>query len=325
MIVTTRLYRDGRLERSDFAFDEVSELRRDETVTVWVDLQDPDDDTLHQIARELDLHPLAVEDVIAEHERAKLNRYPTHLFLTLYALAAPDDENDELERSEIDVFVTRNVLVSVRRGEGFPIDDAHAAWENQPELLATGVAALMWAITDVVVDTHFATVQSLDERVEGLEDELFAAQPNTARIQRSAYRLHKHLVTLRRLALPTREIVSGMINRTQPPVPQPLLPYFADVYDHTLRVSDWTDSLRDLASTIIDTNLTSQGNRMNLVMKKLTSWAAIIAVPTLITGFFGMNVVFPLMQTWQGALVATVLMVATSVGLYVQFKRRDWL
>lgn len=326
---TAVVYRDGRIERTA-AVEEITALRDDAERVTWVDLVDPDHERLERLAELLHLHPLAVEDVEESEERAKLVRYETHLFLTLYALAltgpgpAPAPQ-DRIVRHEVDVFVAGRVVVTVRRADGFDIDCVRRGWEAHPGLLAAGPMTLVWAIVDHVVDTHFDTVQALDEEVEQLEAEVLGTHPDAHRVQRDAYLLHKQLVVLRRLALPTREIVSSIINRSDPPLPDALQPYLLDVYDHVLRVSDWTDSLRDLASTIVDTNLSSQGNRMNLVMKKLTAWAAIIAVPTLITGFFGMNVDLPLFGTGTGGVVAIALVALTSVGLYIQFKVRDWL
>lgn len=320
-----RVYRGGRLERETTSLTEIEQLQHDAERTTWVDLPTADYEALVQIAQTLHLHPLAIEDVEESHERAKLVRYETHLFLTLYAMAAPNDVESELERHQIDIFLTRNVVVTVRHGDGFDLGGARLAWEAHPTLLAIGGITVLWAIVDQIVDTHFDTVQQLDESIDALEDELFGDTPDSRGIQLNAYHLHKRLVTLRRLALPTREILSSVINRAEPPLPDALRPYFLDVYDHVLRVSDWTDSLRDLASTIIDTNLSSQSNRMNLVMKELTSWAAIIAVPTLITGFFGMNVNFPYFQTDVGAVIAVTLIALASVGLYAWFKRLDWL
>ncbi|MGG7464216.1 MULTISPECIES: magnesium transporter CorA family protein [unclassified Plantibacter] len=335
----TRLYRDGKLQREDFDMSEVSDLIVDEKNTVWVDFASPTIDDLRSIVDELSLHPLAVEDAIAEHQRAKLDRYESHLFLSAYAISLPDAGDDDgtkaptspsgpgrLVKHEVDAFITKNALVTVRKHDDFDMTKVLERWDAHPSITKAGVGALVWGLMDTVVDTHFDTVQELDERVDALEEAVFEDRPNTIEIQRDAYTAHKHLVTLRRLALPMREITTEFMRVEGEFVDDKVLqPYFQDVYDHTLRVADWTDSLRDLVSTIIDTNLTAQGNRMNLVMKKVTSWAAIIAVPTLVTGFYGMNVKYPLINTVAGYWVSLGLMVAASGILYWQFKRNDWL
>jgi magnesium transporter len=148
-------------------------------------------------------------------------------------------------------------------------------------------------LLDYVIDGHFATVQQLDEALEGLEDLLFDERPHSAEVQRRSFELRKSLVVLRRLVLPMREVVNSLLRRDLGLVDEAMGPYFQDVYDHVLRATEWTESLRDLVSTILETNLAIQGNRQNAIMKKVTSWAAIIAVPTAVTGFYGMNVPYP--------------------------------
>lgn len=336
----TRLYRNGELQREGFDVSEVSELITDHANTVWVDFDSPTADDLAAIVEELSLHPLAVEDAIAAHQRAKLDRYESHLFLSAYAISLPGGSHDgdadtgairsrgpgRLVKHEINAFITRNALVTVRKNGDFDMTKVLERWDARPELTASGVGALVWGLLDAIVDSHFDTVQELDERVDALEEAVFEDRPDVIEIQRDAYTMHKHLVTLRRFALPMREVTTEFMRVTlRIGHDAELQPYLQDVYDHTLRVSDWTDSLRDLVSTIIDTNLTAQGNRMNLVMKKVTSWAAIIAVPTLVTGFYGMNVRYPLINTEAGFWVSIALMVAASGILYWQFKRNDWL
>ncbi|MFZ4893620.1 magnesium transporter CorA family protein [Plantibacter sp. Mn2098] len=375
----TRLYRNGELQREGFDVSEVSDLITDHANTVWVDFDSPTADDLATIVEELSLHPLAVEDAIAAHQRAKLDRYESHLFLSAYAISLPEDPTDlrpqteddrheagrrgsqssgsaigssghrygratgtadddadtgairsrgpgRLIKHEINAFITRNALVTVRKNGDFDMTKVLERWDARPELTASGVGALVWGLLDAIVDSHFDTVQELDERVDALEEAVFEDRPDVIEIQRDAYTMHKHLVTLRRFALPMREVTTEFMRVTlRIGHDAELQPYLQDVYDHTLRVSDWTDSLRDLVSTIIDTNLTAQGNRMNLVMKKVTSWAAIIAVPTLVTGFYGMNVRYPLINTEAGFWVSIALMVAASGILYWQFKRNDWL
>ena len=149
------------------------------------------------------------------------------------------------------------------------------------------------ACSTYIVDGHFEAVQSLDTEIEALEDLLFDDTAAGTEVQRRSFELRKSLVLLRRLVLPMREVVNSLMRRDLHVIDQAMTPYYQDVYDHVLRATEWTESLRDLVTTILETNLTIQGNRMNLVMKKVTSWAAIIAVPTAITGFYGQNVPYP--------------------------------
>jgi magnesium transporter len=144
-------------------------------------------------------------------------------------------------------------------------------------------------------------------------------------VQRRSFELRKSLVLLRRVVLPMREVLNTMMRRDLRYVNEDMMPYYQDVYDHVLRAAEWTESLRDLVTTILETNLTIQGNRMNVITKKVTSWAAIIAVPTFITGFYGMNVPYPGFSNHIGFTVASVIMIGSGVLLYWVFRRNDWL
>jgi magnesium transporter len=175
------------------------------------------------------------------------------------------------------------------------------------------------------VDGHFEAVQSLDDAVEALEDQLFADVPQDMQVQRRSFELRKSLVLLRRIVIPMREVVNALMRRDLHVVTDDLMPYYQDVYDHVLRASEWTDSLRDLVNSILETNLTIQGNRLNVITKKVTSWAAIIAVPTLITGYYGMNVPYPGFSEPVGFAVSVAVIVIAALVLYVVFRRKDWL
>jgi magnesium transporter len=165
----------------------------------------------------------------------------------------------------------------------------------------------------------------MDEAVESLEDQLFAATPQSLEVQRRSFELRKSLVLLRRIVLPMREIVNTLMRPDLKVVGGDLTPYYYDIYDHVLRATEWTESLRDLVVSILETNLTIQGNRLNIITKKVTGWAAIIAVPTLITGYFGMNVPYPGFSEKAGFAASLATIILAALVLYVVFKRKDWL
>ena len=165
----------------------------------------------------------------------------------------------------------------------------------------------------------------MDEAVESLEDQLFATTPQSLDVQRRSFELRKSLVLLRRIVLPMREIVNTLMRPDLQVVAEDFMPYYRDIYDHVLRATEWTESLRDLVTSILETNLTIQGNRLNVITKKVTSWAAIIAVPTAITGFYGQNLPYPGFATLGGFIFSSALIVVGSVALYFAFKRNDWL
>jgi magnesium transporter len=323
-VARTRLYREGKLVLEDFPVADISEHLEDADACVWLDCCDPTKAELATIAEEFQLHPLAIEDAISAHQRPKLDRYDTHLFLSAYAVKL-DTESGELCTHEIGAFITPQALVTVHTDGGARIDSLLARWDESKELAKYGVSFLLWGLLDDIVDGHFEAVQSLDSEIETLEDLLFDDAPRNTEVQRRSFEFRKSLVLIRRVVLPMREVVNSLMRRDLHVLDEGMAPYYQDVYDHVLRATEWTESLRDLVSTILETNLTIQGNRMNLVMKKVTSWAAIIAVPTAITGFYGQNVPYPGFATHWGFWFSTALIIVLSGGLYWGFRRREWL
>jgi len=198
-------------------------------------------------------------------------------------------------------------------------------WDDNKDLAKYGVAFLLWGLLDVIVDGHLDAVQLLDTGIDGLEDTLFETRPHDDSVVRKSFELRKSLVELRRAIQPMREVLNAFIQRDADSVAAEMRPYYQDLYDHAIRSAESSDALRDLVATILETNLSIQSNNMNLVMKKVTSWAAIIAVPTAITGFFGQNLKFVGFGTAWGVWLSLALIAGTSVTLYISFKKRDWL
>ena len=323
-----RLWRHGK-PQDDFTFDEISEYLCEPDTLVWVDLCAPDHDALCDLAAELGLNTWAVEDAVAAAERVKATAYETHTFFTVYAVLVAAEGGDEPRRMlfmhRISAFVLPRGLITVRLTPDFDVAAVARRWE---EIGAQqyGVGALVHGLLDVVVDSHFAAVEALDDCVEDIEDELFDGKPRQASFQRRTFQMRRDLVALRRVALPMREVVNSIQHHRHEVGTAPELdPLYADLYDHVLRVSEWTESLRDMVTTIFETNLSLQDARLNTIMKKLTGWAAIIAVPTAITGFYGQNVPYPGFGHVAGFLASTSLIFVLMVVIYVMFKRRDWL
>jgi magnesium transporter len=319
----TRLYRDGVLVREDFPIDDVSECVTEPGAVVWFDLCAPTAADLAKISEELGLHELAVEDALHDRQRPKLDTYDSHLFITVYAARL---EERRIELTELSVFVTRNALVTVRDSAGFDIEGVLRRWDANAEMARHGVAYLLHGLLDHIVDGYFEVLQPLDDQIEALEDELFDEVNGDLRARhRQTFELRKTLVQFRRMAMPMREVVGSLLRRGPETVDPVLIPYYQDVYDHILRAAEWTDSLRELVGNIREAHQNQQGFKLNEIMKKVTSWAAIIAVPTLITGFYGQNVPYPGSGEPVGFWISTALIVAGTVLLYRAFRRRDWL
>lgn len=320
----TRVYRNGVLETEGFPVSEVSEFLRDHDAVVWVDLCGPSKAQIHELAIELGLHELAVEDALGEHQRPKLDRYESHLFLSTHAVRV-DVESSALRTTEIDAFINAHWMITVRKDDGFSMVPVLQRWDRSTDLAKHGVGFLLYGLLDVIVDGYFDAVQAFDDYYDEVSEIIFAEHPLDPAQQQHWFKMRQALVRLHRLVVPMRETVSGLMRREQSAFAESLYPYYQDVYDHILRVTESTDALRDLVSTIVETNLSLRDYRQNQVMKKVTSWAAIIAVPTLVTGYYGMNVPYPGAGETSGVVVSTGLALGLSAGLFVLFRRRDWL
>src|SRR6476661_5784869 len=225
----TRLYREGTVVSEDFPVEEISTYLGEPGTCVWLDYCSPTSEDLASIAEEFSLHPLAVEDAVTEHERPKLDRYESHLFLSAYAVRL-DAHTGTLSTSEIDAFVMPNALVTIRQDDQVDIDALVRRWDDSGDLAKNGVSFLLWGLLDHVVDGHFEAVQSLDTEIEALEDLLFADAPRQLEVQRRSFQLRKSLVLLRRLVLPMREVVNAIMRRDLHVLDERMTPYYQDVY-----------------------------------------------------------------------------------------------
>ncbi|WP_433609297.1 magnesium transporter CorA family protein [Dactylosporangium sp. CA-139114] len=322
----TRLYRDGRLEAEDFPLDDISEHLKDSAAVVWLDLTEPGPDDYDRVQEEFGLHRLAIEDATSPHERPKLLHYPGHLFFNAYQVTFHGGGGDGgAELHEVSAFLTEQALITAH-GAGFDMDAVVERWDATEELAGQGVPYLAHGLLDVIVDGQFDAAQALDDELEELEDRLFQETPQAIRdVQQRSFRLRKTLGRIRKVILPMREVVGSLMHSREHLVDDEMVPYYQDLYDHVLRVTEFTENLRDFTATILESNLAVQGNRQNTVMKKVTSWAAIIAVPTAVTGYYGQNVPYPGSDKLSGFIASAVLIVVLSAVLYVTFKRKDWL
>jgi magnesium transporter len=321
--VCTRVYRAGALDDEDFPLSDVARHLGTDGL-VWVDFVQPSAGQLTELADELGLHELAIEDALAPHERSKIDRYPTHLFLTCHAVHfRPEDRH--LETTEVDAFVGDRWVVTVRASDEYDIGPVLRRWDEAPDLVTSGPGALVYALLDDIVDRYFDALGRFDAYYDEVSDGVFSEHPLRVDQQREWFETRRALSKFHRLVLPLREALSGLVRRQHDIVAPVMQPYWQDLYDHVIVVSESTDSLRDLVSSLVDANLSLRDYRQNVVMKKVSSWAAIVAAPTLVTGFYGMNVPFPGSGETAGVVVSSLLVVGVSVALYVIFRRRDWL
>jgi magnesium transporter len=321
----TRLYRDGALVDVDFPARELPDrLSADDNSFAWLDLCRPAPDDLAVLTDQFGMHPLALEDILQRAQRAKLDRYDTHLFLNTYLVRL--DTGGEVGTAEVSAFITPRVLVTVRYDDLFDLDEMLTRWDENADLARQGVAFLLYGLLDTLIDGHFEAVQHLDGALEDLQNIMFdrRGEPREE-IQRRIFVSRRDLVRLRQVALPMREVVNAVMRPTMHLINPTMLPYYQDVYDHVIRVVEWTESLRDLNTTMLETNLMMQSNQMNQVVKQVTGWAAVIAVPTAVTGFFGQNLHFPWAHTAVEFYLSVFVTIGLAIALYVIFRRKKWL
>lgn len=327
-VVRNRLYVDGVLAGSDLPLEDLAGHRGDDRALIWVDLLAPSVADIVAlsplIGGEVELHPLAVEGVISGRQRPRLVRFRDHSLLHTRAVRF-DAATDRLGGTDLSIFILSRALITVRGDDGFALDPVLADWDDNPDLAAYGVGFLLHTFLDTVVDGYFETIDALDDQIQALEDELLlGAGPKNA-VQLRSFVLRKAVAHLGRAVLPMNEAFSALLRQGAHVLDSDLVPYYQDVYDHTLRATERIDGMRDTIESILATHLAMQGNSLNEIMKKLTAWAAIIAIPTGVTGYFGQNVPFPGFGEPLGFWLSAVLLLGLGFGLWGSFRRRGWL
>jgi magnesium transporter len=326
MIVDCALYRDGvrvPLDTDDVDLESVRHASRGEQDFVWVGLHEPDQAELDRVSSLFELHPLAVEDALHAHQRPKLERYDEDLFLVLKTLWYVD-ERDAVETGEINLFVGEGYVVSVRHGEGTELHSARQDLEKRSELLSLGLSAVVYAICDRVVDGYEQVAAALEIDVDEVEASVFSTErtEDSARI----YVLKREIGEMRRAVGPLKEPMARFVGGRLAGVPAEAAPYFRDVQDHLVRVSEVIDTLDGLLSTAFDAYLARISVQQNDDMRKISAWVAIAAVSTMIAGVYGMNFEYMPELEWRyGYFVVLGVMVGASVLLYRLFKKSGWL
>jgi magnesium transporter len=323
-VITGWILRGGRRTECSFDVDDIHEMLRQTDGLVWIDAMDPTDDELEHLAKAFQLHPVTLEDTQHRQQRPKIELFASYAFATLRALSVSDD--DSVRERELHAFVGPRFIVTLRFGpDPFDIDHVLTRWERQPELLSGGFAA--YVLIDEVVDDYLSIVERFEDLADDLEDEVFqeGGDDGGTRLQERIFRLKREVVRLRRVVVPLRQGLDLL--QEEPRLAEgPLLPYFRDVTEHTLRVAELADNIRDLLTSLLEVRVGQISNHMNDIMKKQAAWAGIILVPTLIAGIYGMNFLHMPELSWRLGYPMALAMMALSAGaLYVVFKRKEWL
>jgi magnesium transporter len=325
--MTCRIYRNGRLEDRTFEPSEVSDLLPQPDVLLWLDVEGPTEEDMAMLGREFGFHELALEDCLHPHQRPKIEQYGSYYFLVAYGVSP---SATDLGTHELAAFVGRNYLVTVRKDPPYDLAPTLKRSEAHSQLCTEGGAYLLYLLLDEIVDGYFDALDALEDLSEEVEDAVFQEQeqPTEKEMSRQTqiFLLKKQLLKFRRVASPLREVLDVMQRQTIDVVTGALEPYYRDVYDHVLRATDYLDNLRDILSSALEAHLAVVSNRLNEIMKRLTSWGAIILVPTLLAGIWGMNFRHMPELTWTiGYPLALGLMVLSGGLLYRAFKRRGWI
>ena len=326
MIVDSAVYRGGTRLTLDCSQHDYAALRARATEDggfVWIGLHEPSHDELAEVAEVFGLHRLAVEDAFKAHQRPKVETYGDTLFLILKTLWYVD-EDDAVETGEISLFVGHDFVITVRHGQGSRLQDARSHLERSSELLTHGPSAVVYAVCDVVVDSYTEVVTFLEEDVDEVEESVFS--PARTRDSARIYVLKREIAEVRRAILPLREPMRRFANGTVRSVSEEAAPYFRDVVDHLTQAAEIVDSLDGLLSTAFDAHLAAISVQQNDDMRKISAGAAIVVVPTLIAGIYGMNFDdMPELHWSFGYPFALALMVAASGALVWLFKKVGWL
>jgi len=321
VIVNCVAYQDGR-KLGDIRAEEISEYLKRPGCFVWVALKDPSSADLEQMQREFGLHPLAVEDASHGHQRPKMEEYGDSLFAVLHIV---EPRGEEVEVAEVSIFAGPNYVLSVRRGTEHGFVAVRERTEREPELLRHGSGFVLYALMDNVVDRYFPVVDALEVELESLEARIFSGSSPRANIE-ELYHLKRKLMVLRHAVEPLIEVTHRLFGGRVPQVCHGTQDYFRDIHDHLLRVSVAVDGLRDMVVTAMSVNLSMITLAENEVTKRLASYAALVAVPTMIAGIYGMNFRhMPELDWGLGYPAAVAVMVLIDWALFRRFRRAGWL
>jgi magnesium transporter len=314
----------GGIRVADVPVDEIGRALSHPDQFVWLGLYEPEEELLRVVQKQFHLHDLAIEDAYSAHQRPKLEAYEDSLFVVLRT-AQRTGSPPHLVFGETHVFVGSNYLVTVRHGSLRSHAGLRARCECTPRLLAKGPGYVLYALMDFVIDQYSPIVSGIEDEVQELEDLILAEEPS-AQATAQIYRLKRDLLALRRAVSPLVEVCNRLMRFDMPNVPEDTRLYFRDVYDHVVRLNETIDAQRELLTTALEAHLSLMSVAQNEHMKRLAAWAAMIGVPTMIAGIYGMNFSNMPELTWSyGYYVSLLIMIFACGGLYFGFKRSGWL
>jgi magnesium transporter len=322
MIETIVLDRESLTFQRTHAVGDATRMREVASNVLWVDVKDPTSQDFADLAREFCLHPLAIEDCQHRHQRPKVDEYLGYYFIVLYEAELSAD--NRLELRELEIFLGKNYLITVHSEPIRSIAVADRLWREWTDLADRGAGLLAYLLIDAIVDDYLPLLDTFSDRLDDLEDQIFEDLKPEA--LQEIFVIKKQLLFLRRAVTPLRDVFNTLLRREQPIFSRETAIYFQDVYDHLIRVADTIDVLRDLLGSTMDAYLSISGNRMNMVMKRLTAISTLLMSVTLVAGIYGMNFTYmPELSARYGYVWALASMLLIALVLYFYFKRIKWL
>jgi magnesium transporter len=321
-IVNCVAYANGK-RVAQVALNDVHQHLTKEEEFVWIGLHEPSEEILNSVQNEFQLHELAVEDAHTAHQRPKVEQYADSIFVVLRT--AQINEKHHIEFGETHFFVGKNFIVVVRHGSDVPYTEVRTRCESMPELLQKGQGFVLYAVMDFIVDRYFPVVHEMELELENIEARIFKDKPTRETTER-IYDLKRELLEIKRAVSPLVDVCNRLMRFDMGCISPETRPYFRDVYDHVVRINEMVDNTRELLNSAMEANFSLISIAQSDVSKKFAGWAAIIAVPTMIAGFYGMNFKFMPELSWHyGYYFVIGTTISICVTLYFFFRRSGWL
>ncbi len=321
MLVSCVAYQDGK-KLADIQTKDIGEYVHRPDCLVWVALYNPEPAELEEMQDKFDLHELAVEDAHHGHQRPKIEEYGDSLFVVLHTI---ESTTDEVRVGEIDVFIGKNYVLSVRHRSERGFAEVRARCEREPELLRYGSGFVLYALMDAVVDRYFPVLDALEDELDLVEERIFSGSSPRTNIE-TLYALKQKLMALQHVVRPLLDATGKLHGGRVPPVCVGTQDYYRDVSDHLLRINQTIDSVRDMATTAISVNLSLITLQENETTKRLASYAALVAVPTMVAGIYGMNFRHMPELSWEfGYPFVVGIMAVIDAYLFYRFRKAAWL
>ena len=322
-VINCAAYSKGR-RVSNIPISEVSEVLKQSDKFVWIGLHEPDEALLQQVQQEFGLHDLAIEDAHRAHQRPKLETYGDSVFIVLRT-AQMSQKDHRIEFGETHFFLGENFIVSIRHGSTIPYTEVRNRCERAPDLLQKGPGFALYAVMDSIVDQYFPVIDALECELELVEEKIFGEKPSRATTEH-IYQLRREFLEVKRAVSPLIDICNKLMRFDLAMIPEDTRPYFRDVYDHAIRINEMIDNSREVLSGALEANFSLISISQSDVSKRFAGWAAIIAVPTMIAGIYGMNFKHIPELHWSfGYPFALGLIITACLLLFLFFKRSGWL